>query len=280
MTRPLSDLIIEFVAGLRAAGVRISVAESLDAMRAIGVAGLALLRMREALRAALIKDEADSPTFDTLFASYFRGPPPISDPNRKSRGMRIGVIGGQGGSSAGIPVPERPAAKPAAEEGAQPDSTEQDESEERSSAQPGHASDNGDPGDSSENPVEAGSPEGETIEGHGTSHEHRHDQDHHGPQVALANLRRIERLPFAGYSPLEYDQARDALAILRRRWQTRLGRRLRRAHRGRLDFRRTIRASLQHGGLPLKRHFRARRPRHLDSWRSPTFPARSTMRRS
>src|SRR5208337_3728673 len=185
MTRPLSDLIIEFVAGLRAAGVRISVAESLDAMRAIGVAGLALPRMREALRAALIKDEADSPIFDTLFASYFRGPPHDSDPNRKSRGMRTGVIGGQGESSAGIPVPERPAAKPAAEEGAQPDSTEQDESEERSTAPPGHASNSGDPGDSSENPAEAGSPEGETIEGHGTSSEHHHDQDHHGPQAAL-----------------------------------------------------------------------------------------------
>ncbi len=264
MTRPLSDLIIEFVAGLRAAGVRISVAESLDAMRAIGVAGLALPRMREALRAALIKDEADSPIFDTLFASYFRGPPHDADPNRKSRGMRAGVIGGQGGSSAGIPTPERPASKPNAEKGVQTDPTEQDEPEERSTA-PGRSSASGDPGDSSENPVEAASPEGATaVAGRGFSPEHHDDRDHHGPDAAVANLRRIESVPFASYSPLEYDLARDALAILRRRWQTRLGRRLRRARRGRLDFRRTIRASLQHGGLPLERHFRARRPRHFD----------------
>src|SRR5208283_1164984 len=217
MTRPLSDLIIEFVAGLRAAGVRISVAESLDAMRAIGVACLALPRMREALRAALIKDEADSPIFDTLFASYFRGPPHDSDPNPKSRGMRAGVIGGQGGSSAA--APERPASKSAAEKGVQTDPTEQDEPEERSTA-PGRASDSGDPGDSSENPVEAGSPEGATaVAGRGFSPEHHDDRDHHGPDAALANLRRIESVPFASYSPLEYDLARDALAILRRRWQ-------------------------------------------------------------
>jgi uncharacterized protein len=262
MTRPLSDLIIEFVAGLRAAAVRISVAESLDAMRAIGVAGLTLPRMREALRAALIKDEADSPIFDTLFASYFRGPPHDADPTRQSRGMRTGVIGGQGGSSAA--APERLASKPAVKEGVHPDATKQDEPEERSTA-PGSVSNSGDPGDSSENPVEAGSPEGApAVVGQGSSPEHHDDRDHHGPDAALGNLRRIERVPFASYSPLEYEQARDALAILRRRWLTRLGRRLRRARRGRLDFRRTIRASLQHGGLPIERHFRARRPRHLD----------------
>jgi uncharacterized protein with von Willebrand factor type A (vWA) domain len=262
MTRPLSDLIIEFVAGLRAAGVRISVAESLDAMRAIGVAGLAMPRMREALRAALIKDEADNPIFNTLFASYFRGPPHDSDPNRKSRGMRTGVIGGQGESSAA--PSELPASKPTAGKGVQTDPTEQDEPEERSTA-PGRASDSADPGDSSEDSIEDGSPEEATaVAGQGSSPEHHDDRDHRGPEATLANLRRIERFPFAGYSPLEYDQARDALAILRRRWQTRLGRRLRRARRGRLDFRRTIRASLQHGGLPLERHFRARRPRHLD----------------
>ena len=48
MARPLSELLLDFVAALRSAGVRISVAESLDAVRAVGVAGLAPTPMREA----------------------------------------------------------------------------------------------------------------------------------------------------------------------------------------------------------------------------------------
>ena len=51
---PLRDAILEFIADLRIAGVRISVAESLDAMRAVAVTGIERRRMREALAAALI----------------------------------------------------------------------------------------------------------------------------------------------------------------------------------------------------------------------------------
>ena len=161
MTRPLSDLIIEFVGGLRAAGVRISVAESLDAMRALGAAGLAPTRMREALRAALVKDEADSLIFDTLFASYFRAPSHDSDPNRQSQGMRIGVIGGAGGAA--VPSLERPASKPAAHEGSQPRSTDQDVCEEPQApagAPPDRGSNRGDPGDTSVNGAEGTNREG------------------------------------------------------------------------------------------------------------------------
>jgi uncharacterized protein len=44
----------------------------------------------------------------------------------------------------------------------------------------------------------------------------------------------------------------------------RLGRRLKLARRGRIDFRRTLRASTQHGGALLELRFRSRRPRHID----------------
>src|SRR5262249_57685737 len=63
-----------------------------------------------------------------------------------------------------------------------------------------------------------------------------------------AALRDARRTPFAAYTDLEYDTAREALAPLARRFRLRLGRRLHAASRGRVDFRRTIRASLQHGG--------------------------------
>jgi len=79
-----------------------------------------------------------------------------------------------------------------------------------------------------------------------------------------ATLRDARRTPFAAYTDLEYETARDALAPLVRRFRLRLGRRLHAAARGRVDFRRTIRASLQHGGALAELRFRARRPRHAD----------------
>jgi len=80
----------------------------------------------------------------------------------------------------------------------------------------------------------------------------------------VARLRAIERMPFDRFSDLDYDEARDALAPLIRRFRIRLGRRLRLAKTGRIDFRRTIRAAMQRGGALLDLKFRARRPRHVD----------------
>src|SRR5713101_5049724 len=105
MARPLSELLIDFVATLRAAGVRISVAETLDAVRAVGVAGLAPTRMREALRASLIKDEADSAVFDRVFADYFATPKRAYGEPRQSSGAQIGMSGAGRGDGSGINPP-------------------------------------------------------------------------------------------------------------------------------------------------------------------------------
>ncbi len=80
----------------------------------------------------------------------------------------------------------------------------------------------------------------------------------------IARLRAIERMPFDKFSDSDYDEARDALAPLIRRFRIRLGRRLRLARSGRIDFRRTIRAAMQRGGALIDLNFRARRPRHVD----------------
>ncbi len=75
--------ITEFIAGLRAAGVRVSLAESADAMRAIEQAGIADKNFfRMALHATLIKDQGDSQTFQELFPLYFSSdaPPPMQPP--------------------------------------------------------------------------------------------------------------------------------------------------------------------------------------------------------
>jgi uncharacterized protein with von Willebrand factor type A (vWA) domain len=79
-----------------------------------------------------------------------------------------------------------------------------------------------------------------------------------------ARLAAVERTPFERYTELEYEVAHELLMLLVRRFRVRLGRRLRHARRGRVDFRRTIRAALQRGGAMIDLRMRARRPRHVD----------------
>ncbi len=71
--------LVEFIAGLRAAGVRISVAESADGFRAVEEVGvLDRDTFRSALRSTLIKEATDIPVFERLFPLYFgAGAPPM-----------------------------------------------------------------------------------------------------------------------------------------------------------------------------------------------------------
>lgn len=68
----MEERIVKFIAALRAAGVRVSVAESQDAWRAVerlGVANRDTFRL--SLRATLVKDADALPTFEKLFPQYF-----------------------------------------------------------------------------------------------------------------------------------------------------------------------------------------------------------------
>src|SRR5579883_2960156 len=91
----MRETLLGFIARLRAAGVRISVAESLDAAHAVAAAGLARSRMREALAAALIKDEADRPLFDREFDLYFSAARVREQQSRRTRSWQ-GMTGQQG----------------------------------------------------------------------------------------------------------------------------------------------------------------------------------------
>lgn len=77
----MDDRVTEFVRGLRAAGVRVSVAETTDAMRAAEAIGIGdRNRFRGALRATLIKAAGDFQAFDALFPLYFgSGGPPLQN---------------------------------------------------------------------------------------------------------------------------------------------------------------------------------------------------------
>ncbi|MEP7189886.1 MAG: CoxE, partial [Roseiflexaceae bacterium] len=83
----MDDRIVQFIDALRAAGVRISVAESADALRAIEATGIADKDVfRAAMQATLVKEAHDIPEFERLFPSYFgSGPPPM--PTQPGGGM-------------------------------------------------------------------------------------------------------------------------------------------------------------------------------------------------
>ncbi len=78
----MEERILKFIAALRAAGVRISLAESADAFRAVDSLGI---KNREAFRlslqATLVKDAGSLPLFDELFPIFFGSSdtPPMTD---------------------------------------------------------------------------------------------------------------------------------------------------------------------------------------------------------
>src|SRR5262249_35858825 len=92
--------ILEFVQALREGGVDVSVAETLDAVAAVAAAGVERGVLREALAAALVKDEGDRPRFDRLFDAMF----PLvgamgEEPGRKRRRRTDGGSPGEGTGS-------------------------------------------------------------------------------------------------------------------------------------------------------------------------------------
>jgi hypothetical protein len=74
----------------------------------------------------------------------------------------------------------------------------------------------------------------------------------------------IDRVAFLSATKTELAQLRREVQPLARRLATRLAADQRHGRRGQLDFRRTVRASLASGGVPLTTHHRPRRPAKTD----------------
>lgn len=258
----LRDQLVNFIASLRDAGVRISVAESIDAMNAVAAVGLERARMHEALAAALIKDEADRAVFDEAFESFFKASRTNRGEHPDQRGEQVSAAAGRG----------RPGENPTPRDDAQlrtdqprdgEQSSDRDEKRSPSEAKPSKKTKTAHRDDAEGKDAERKSDEARGREEQdGDSREESRTPGIDAARVA--RLRAIERRPFDNFSDLDYDEARDALAPLIRRFRIRLGRRLRLAKTGRIDFRRTIRAAMQRGGAMIDLNFRARRPRHVD----------------
>lgn len=251
----LREQLIRFIDGLRERRVRISVAETIDAMNAVAAAGIERAAMREALAATLIKDEADRPAFDESFASFFRAP--AVERGRIEEGATgERVAGGGRGENVALKPPRIKEPEQKASAQAARREAERPEHKLREEKRPG-----------GEAAAERAEQKGENAQ---TAPEtRRQERGEEGARAGIeaqhhARLRAAERKPFAAYSDLDYDLAREALEPLKRRFRVRMGRRMRMAGRGRVDFRRTIRASTQRGGVPVELRFRSRRPRHID----------------
>ncbi|MGH7924710.1 MAG: VWA domain-containing protein [Candidatus Binatus sp.] len=261
----LRDQLVSFIGALRDAGVRISVAESIDAMNAVAAVGLERARMHEAMAAALIKDEADRAIFDESFNRFFAAPRAERGEHPEQRGAQVSAAAGRG----------RPGEQPSLRDDSPPRTAEEpprgatvasrrDEKSPTSEEKPAKKALAARRDDGEGKGAERDSSK---VRGRGQAGEADTREESTTPGIdaaRVARLRTIERMPFDQFSDLDYDEARDALAPLIRRFRIRLGRRLRLARTGRIDFRRTIRAAMQRGGALIDLNFRARRPRHVD----------------
>jgi uncharacterized protein with von Willebrand factor type A (vWA) domain len=232
----MREVTLRFIGDLRAAGLRISVGESMDAVRAVAAVGIERDLLREALAASLVKDEEDRPVFDEIFARFFAGPRSSrkgkpQDPTNTGHGQRLKANG----------VQSRPQVRPPEQRRADERST-QEHPEQARKYEPVHSRE---------------SSTARRSEGAQTVQPEEHEE---GPQTRLAGCKALLEKPFKAFDPRDIEVAKELVEDLSRRLRGRLSRRYRRSKHGRLDFRRTIRASITHGGVPIDLLLRGRRP--------------------
>jgi len=219
--------LLAFVQALRTDGIAVSVAESMDAVAAVAAAGVERETMREALAAALVKDERDRPAFDRLFDRAF----PLGGDDVVSRGRRRSAGGGEGAGAG------RAGTSQAGRGGGR---------EPESAGGPGLR------------------PTGEREDA-GRRGERERDDGERGPRMGRAARRQaLLEQPLELLTTRDVAEARELVRELGARLRGRLARRERALRRGRLDLRRTLRAAVGTGGVPLRLRRRGRRPGRPD----------------
>src|SRR5205807_3115944 len=104
--------ILAFVQALRADGIDVSVAETMDGVRAVAAAGVEREVLRESLAACLVKDEEDRPTFDRLFDASFPLVGAAGEAGKRQRRVAGGGVGGRGTAGGRGRPGEEPAEAP------------------------------------------------------------------------------------------------------------------------------------------------------------------------
>lgn len=292
-----------FLAALREAGLPVSLAEGRDAVSALGALGLAERPMvREAYAATLVKRASQRPSFDAVFDVWFPAlvgsgvgaDSPLTDADSAETGADSAESGADSvvrdNGEALRDFRERLADTLAAG-GEQAMSQLAIEAVERFGAMPGRG-----PGLSSWSAYTAlqrVSPSeliGQIVQGlqatgrteeeaervarsrvadftsRAESDARRRIAEEKGAEhVTRTTLRPpIDRLDFTSARKADLEQMRRQISPLARRLATRLTKEQHANRRGALDFRRTVRASLSTGGVPLVTHHRPKRPHRTE----------------
>ena len=231
---------LDFIQELRTAGLRIAPSESLDAVQAIAAAGVEREVLREVLATCVVKDEEDRYAFDAVFNRFFAG----SHPQTRKKplphsGQGVGPRPTQTArSERARPLPQRSEKKPLARPSTQPPAAEAQAKKESPAPllQPA--------GDAGQSPEE--------------------DEQYQQEKARLAKRKALLHKSLSLFDSRDVEEARDLVDDLAHRFRGHLSRRYRRTKRGRLDFRRTIRASISHGGAPVNLFMKGRRPGRPD----------------
>ena len=291
----LVDRHIAFLEALRGAGLPVSLAEDLDAVSALTALDWGERRtIRDAYAATLVKRHSQRPTFDTLFDLYF--------PRLVGEGARSGTDTDQTGGEAGDEGTVRDNAE--ALDGFRQELADAlaDGDRERLErlavdmvgrfgAMPGRgpglsswsaytALQRVSPADLAQQIVDALLAEGR-LEEEATrvagrrvggftrmveDDARRRIAEEKGPDhVANVAVRpSIDRLDFTAARRSDLEEMRREIYPLARRLATRLTQEHHARRRGPLDFRRTVRASISTGGVPLVTHHKPKRPHRTE----------------
>lgn len=88
----MEERLVQFIALLRQNGVRVSMSEDLDGLRAAQLVGVEDAgAFRDALRATMVKRGVDAPIFDEVFELYFRGLGPVLGQKTESLSAALGL---------------------------------------------------------------------------------------------------------------------------------------------------------------------------------------------
>ena len=282
----LLDRHIAFLEALRSAGLPVSLAENLDAIAALqSLHWGARSTVRDAYAATLVKRQSQRPTFDALFDLYFpglvgsgaaaddTGEETVRDGADALRGFRDELLEALGnGDDAEL---QRLAVEAVGRFGAMPGRGPGLSSWSAYTALQRIA-----PEDLVERLVASlvaqGRVEGEArrvagrrigaftrvVEGDARRRIAEEKGPDHVADVALRPT--IDRLDFTAARKADLEEMRREIYPLARRLATRLTKERHAKRRGPLDFRRTVRASISTGGVPLTTHHRPRRPHRTE----------------
>jgi uncharacterized protein with von Willebrand factor type A (vWA) domain len=290
MTSGLVDRHISFLEALRAAGLSVSLAEDLDAIAALQALDWGDRSVvRAGYAATLVKKQSQRATFDALFDVYF--PRMVGDGVSGGRDEDDPVEGGVRDNAAALAAFRDELADALADGDQQTMLELAAEMIARFGAMPGRG-----PGLSSWSaytamqrvaPTELVDRVVQALLGEGRLDDEarreagrrmggftamveadarRRIAEEKGPDhVANVAIRpSIDRLDFTAARRSDLEQMRLSLYPLSRRLATRLAQERHAVRRGPLDFRRTVRASMSTGGVPLTTHHKPKRPHRTE----------------